>query len=218
MPDPIIVADDDQLDTFLLFSNSHDGTYPIDIRISTVRVVCNNTLNLALWDKTQGRVFRRGHSDRLALVKEEAVKFFEFVLATQREAQARLNTLAQAACDAQAFTRFLEKLLPIPAKPATAARDSSVARAHETRRIRIEEARKQVAGIYVNGDAHGSAPGECQAPAPKNWWGALNSVTAWVDHVQEIDGDRFSHAMFGGGDDMKSKAFALSREFAGTAK
>lgn len=117
LPKPIIVADDDQLDTFLLFSNSHDGTYPIDIRISTVRVVCNNTLNLALRDKTQGRVFRRGHSDRPGLVKEEAAKFFEVVLAAQCEAQARMNALAQAACEMEAFTRFLEKLLPIPADP-----------------------------------------------------------------------------------------------------
>lgn len=210
LPNPIIVAGKDRLDTFLLFSNSQDGTYPIDIRISTVRVVCNNTLNLALRDKTKGRVFRRGHSDRLELVQEEAAKFFGVVLAAQREAQARMDALAQAACDMEAFTRFLKKLLPVPAEPATAARDSSVARAYETRRIRIEDARKQVACIYVNGYA------DC--PTPRNWWGALNSVTAWVDHVQKIEGDRFGHAMFGSGDDMKSKAFALSQELAGTAK
>jgi hypothetical protein len=34
----------------------------------------------------------------------------------------------------------------------------------------------------------------------------LNSVTAWVDHLQEIDGDRYAHIMFGGGDEMKAKA------------
>jgi hypothetical protein len=34
----------------------------------------------------------------------------------------------------------------------------------------------------------------------------LNSVTAWVDHLQEIDGARYAHIMFGGGDEMKAKA------------
>ena len=36
------------LSTYLLYSNSHDGTYAIDIRMTAIRVVCNNTLNLAL--------------------------------------------------------------------------------------------------------------------------------------------------------------------------
>jgi hypothetical protein len=39
------------------------------------------------------------------------------------------------------------------------------------------------------------------SPAEKNWWGGLNSITAWVDHVSEVDGDRYANAMFGGPED-----------------
>ncbi len=47
LPKSITLPGEDKLDTYLLFSNSHDGTLPIDIRLTTVRVVCNNTLTLA---------------------------------------------------------------------------------------------------------------------------------------------------------------------------
>lgn len=37
----------------------------------------------------------------------------------------------------------------------------------------------------------------------------LNAVTVWVDHIQEIKGDRFAHMTFGGGDTLKGKALEL---------
>ena len=61
LPKSIVLPGEDKLDTYLLFSNSHDGTLPIDIRLTTVRVVCNNTLTLALRKKDQAHVFRREH-------------------------------------------------------------------------------------------------------------------------------------------------------------
>jgi phage/plasmid-like protein (TIGR03299 family) len=212
LPEPIVVAGHDQLDVFLLFSNSHDGSYPIDIRISTVRVVCNNTLNQALNDKTEGHVFRRGHSGRLELVKDAAVKFFAVVLATQLEVQERMNRMAQTACDAQAFAAFLDRLLPIPTKPATASTNPSVSSAYETRCIKIEAARQEVIGVNDNGYRDPSAPNAWHPAAEKTWWGALNSVTAWVDHLQKFDGHRFAHKMFGSGADLKSKAFKVATE------
>jgi phage/plasmid-like protein (TIGR03299 family) len=51
LPESIVLPGEDKLDTYLLFSNSHDGTLPIDIRLTTVRVVCNNTLSIALRKK-----------------------------------------------------------------------------------------------------------------------------------------------------------------------
>jgi hypothetical protein len=55
---PIAVGGDDQVDTSLLYSNSHDGSQAVDMRIGTVRVVCRNTLNLALSEQAR-RALRR---------------------------------------------------------------------------------------------------------------------------------------------------------------
>jgi phage/plasmid-like protein (TIGR03299 family) len=46
--DPIVVKDDDRVDRFILLSNSHDGRGALSLRFTPIRVVCQNTLNLAL--------------------------------------------------------------------------------------------------------------------------------------------------------------------------
>jgi hypothetical protein len=43
-------------------------------------------------------------------------------------------------------------------------------------------------------------------PEDKTWWGALNTVTAWVDHVQKTNADRYAHILFGEGDRIKTTA------------
>jgi len=34
----------------------------------------------------------------------------------------------------------------------------------------------------------------------------LNSVTAWSDHLQTTESDRYAHVLFGNGDKLKSAA------------
>ena len=52
---------------------------------------------------------------------------------------------------------------------------------------------------------------ERQPTAEKTWWGALNTVTGWVDHVQATRGDRYAHILFGAGDRLKTSALDLAQ-------
>lgn len=47
MPESIEIMGD-QIETYLVFTNTHDGTNAVKAAVTPVRVVCNNTLNLAL--------------------------------------------------------------------------------------------------------------------------------------------------------------------------
>lgn len=47
MPQEYIIAGE-HISPYLLFSNSHDGSGAVKVAITPIRVVCNNTLNLAL--------------------------------------------------------------------------------------------------------------------------------------------------------------------------
>lgn len=47
LPKTYVMAGD-RISSFLVFSNSHDGSGAVRVAITPVRVVCNNTLNLAL--------------------------------------------------------------------------------------------------------------------------------------------------------------------------
>jgi phage/plasmid-like protein (TIGR03299 family) len=207
LPEDIRLPGDDVLNTYLLFSNSHDGSLPIDIRLTTVRVVCNNTLTLALHGKVDGKVFRRGHNGSYQVVEAEAKAFFAAVLAQQTETAEVMTKLGKAECTDAAFDAFLQRLLPVPSKPATASTNSTVLRAYETRTQTVLATRHAIKGVHLHGTTATAESAAVISPAQKTWWGGLNSVTAWVDHVQKIEGDRYAHIMFGKGDSLKTDAF-----------
>ena len=49
-------------------------------------------------------------------------------------------------------------------------------------------------------------------PAELTLWGALNAVTAYVDHVQVFNDDKYAQIMFGKGDQLKKTAYNLAFE------
>jgi len=207
LPKSITLPGEDKLDTYLLFSNSHDGTLPIDIRLTPVRVVCNNTLTLALQKKGQAHVFRRGHSGSYEVIKAEAEAFFQSVLAQQVETQTVMEQLVHAKCSDNTFAAFLKKLLPDPTRPVTADTNVAVERGFDTRTHTIAAQRNEIMRVHTEGHKLPVDSNFVIAAAEKNWWGGLNSITAWVDHVSEIEGDRYANVMFGGGDRLKTVAF-----------
>ena len=205
LPEDICVGGDDVVETYLLYSNSHDGSQPIDIRLTTVRVVCRNTLSFAL-NGHSARAFRWRHRDDPSVVEREARAFLDLTTEHVRASQRALASLAARPCDDAAFRCFLAALLPDPTPVAVNA-SPAVARSFETRLANAVEARAAIERIRLQGLPDRSIP----ADSP-TWWGAVNAVTAWVDHAQAIKGNRYAHALFGAGDRLKSRAFEMATE------
>ena len=70
-------AGNDIVQLYVIFTTSHDGTGSVNAMVSPVRVVCNNTLNLAL-KSNEGKLSLRhtsGILDRLDLRNAENAKF-----------------------------------------------------------------------------------------------------------------------------------------------
>lgn len=78
-PKPIVLdaQRDDLIEMYVVFTTSHDGSGAVRCMVTPVRVVCNNTLNLAMKNNI-GRVsFRHtlNVNNRLDLLKEENAEF-----------------------------------------------------------------------------------------------------------------------------------------------
>lgn len=203
LPEEIRVGGHDVLETYLLFSNSHDGTLPIDIRLTTVRVVCNNTLTIALESTGLNKVFKRGHDGSNAIIKAEAKEFFKFATQQTKKTEELFTRLAKLKCNKGDFEKFLVKLMPDPSRPITADSSSTVRKSYETRMKTVIGNRKEVMGVHEHGIQSMKI-----TPSEETWWGALNSITAWVDHVQASNNDRYAHILLGGGNQLKSRALS----------
>jgi len=202
----IVVDRDDELDTYMLFSNSHDGTLAIDFRITTVRVVCQNTLSLALTQKPFSHVFRHAHDIDPESLEIETQQFFAVCRAATNLLQQEFRAMHAVRLEHRQFPTFVEQLLPFPRPPARVATDPVLRRSHETRCANITKERGKVVDVFTTGINNGIKipPGE------ETVWGALNAVTAYVDHIQSIGGDRYAHILFGNGAVLKRSAYELA--------
>lgn len=209
LPTEITIGESDVIEPYLLYSNSHDGSRAIDIRLTTIRIACQNILNLALQAKSTTLMspFRHAHRHSPDMLRHDAKEFFRLVLAQCEVAQQLFTRLSGARCTASDFKAFLTSLLPEPKRPVTADQNPAVRKGYETRVESILAARRGVDSVFRHG-----IPEQRISPAGDNWWGALNAVTGWVDHVQEVKSDRFAHMTFGSGDMLKGKALKLAQK------
>jgi phage/plasmid-like protein (TIGR03299 family) len=206
LPEDIRVGGDDVVETYLLYSNSHDGSQPIDIRLTTVRVVCRNTLSFAL-NGHSARAFRWRHRDDPSVIERVAVDFLQLTTRQIREQEKNFRELAARHCDDAAFARFLARLLPDPPPPQSLGAGGTAVRAWNTRRTTVAAARAALTNVRTEG-----VPAREIPPDMPTWWGAVNAVTGWVDHLQRTGGDRYAHALFGTGKRLKSHALELAVE------
>jgi phage/plasmid-like protein (TIGR03299 family) len=227
-----IVADRDGRDVvepYILLTNSHDGSRAVQILPTTVRVLCNNTLSMALAGKHR-LSFTMKHTRNLAKRIEEARKALGLVRQRAEGFAEGIRQLGQIqVSDAKAadyFKKVFEmKTLDSKANGAVdgaavlgsilegqAARREIVAdllkadsEFTERQRRNERELLDQLVANFQSDLAAGTA------------WGAVNAVTEYVDHQQRRRNEesRFSAALLGEGARVKDAAFQAAFQLAG---
>jgi phage/plasmid-like protein (TIGR03299 family) len=185
------VGKEDGVGGFLLLSTSCDKTLATTARFTTVRVVCNNTLSMAVkegqaisfthlsqWDSEKMR-------DKIAEQVESFGAFMEMA-----------KHLKQQKCDVAAAQNFMKQILFTPKELETLEPAS------------IEKYRpyKRIMELF-NGEAKGWELDGVRGTR----WGLLNSITEYLDHHSPARSDdaRLNSAWFGTGDTLKTKAVDL---------
>lgn len=149
---------EDPTKPYLLLSNAHDGTGAVRVLFTTVRVVCNNTLNIAL--RGQGVTIR--HTTNVKTKVREAQRILGLARESFAAYDEQAKRLAQMQMGDKALDAFLNSLFPVPTDAEPTTQDTN-------RKNLIRDLFESGAGTEIPG-VRGTA------------WAALNAVTDYVDH------------------------------------
>jgi len=186
----------DRVENYMLFSNPHKFGKAIDIRMTPIRVVCNNTLTLSLSQKSDKMV-------TLSHRKEFNPEMVKEQLGIAREKLENYKTMAEFLGSKRYTTeRLVEYLETIyPSKIKKEDRDPKVPTTVNAKRA-FELIETQPGANYAKG----------------SWWQAFNAVTYSTDHLQGNSTDgRLSSAWYGRNRRLKLKALNTALEMAEAA-
>ena len=185
---------DDKSSAYLLFCTSHDGSYSYQLRGCMERVVCNNTLDIALSERTKN-VFKIRHTKNALSKVADAHRALESVAGDVKSVEQKLQFLAGRKVTRESLDKLMLRLFPLKAKDDGAPEESS------TRRNNVLA---EVLSLYDAND--GNAFPEQRGTA----YNLLNAVTAYTDHTRSTKGDmRAQSALFGSGRALKDSALSL---------
>lgn len=183
----------DVTEGYLLLTNPHDYGKSIDARLTGIRVVCNNTISMALGDKGAYAVtlnHRRAFDP-------ERLKSMLGVAHLSMESQKEIaEFLASKRYTEEKAKEFFSKVFPLPAASVEKGKEAPLARAA----LEIVE----------------TQPGADFAPG--TYWNLLNAVTYMVDHTLGRSQDtRLASAWYGSNRGRKVATQALAVEMAKAA-
>jgi len=197
----IQVGSADDLNVYLLFSTSHDGTLSYNFRIVVERVVCQNTLGIALGERTKAS-FSIRHTSKAQDRIDDAHRVLADMGDDIARIQDKLNFLAGRKMTREAMGTIMDRLFPKRTK------DDGETPVNATRR---ENILADVLKIYELND--GNAFQDQRGTA----YNLLNAITNYADHERSTRGNgmgRAESALFGSGNQLKDRAFEVIVEAA----
>lgn len=157
MPTARVAGDD--VDPYLCFTNTHDGSGSVKVCVTPVRIWCMNTLNLAL--RTAKRSWSMKHVGALELKLSEARMTLEladkYMLALDDEA----NKLANVTVTDEKLEKILNEMFPL--------KEDATERQKDT----VKAAKDEIMIAYFMPDI---------AKFRGTAWGVVNAVADMVDH------------------------------------
>lgn len=202
VPKADISVNSDKHESYLVFTTAHDGSMAHTAKLTTVRVVCQNTLNSAL--SSEGAIFRVKHTQSADARLDRAKQLMTGITVDALALQKKFEQLAARKMTRESMVTVLNRLFPAPAEKD----------ANTTRR---ENVLTDVLNLYASND-NGANP-EIAGSA----YNLLNAVTEYTDHYRSAritesrqgysqQQARAENAVSGTGDRLKNSALAVIDE------
>lgn len=189
----------DKVGGYLLLATATDGSMATTGTFTTVRVVCNNTLTMALGATkgNQHKISHRSHfnpeamQDKLGIAHEQFAHF--------RHAALRLANRTTTKQQAEELT------LRLLAPPKVLA-DIAHASADDISKVVESKGFQSIQALF-----EGQGQGSNMDGVAGTQWGWLNAVTEYTDHHirAQSDENRTHSAWFGAGEALKARAVDL---------
>lgn len=108
MPDRLIAGD--KTEPYMCFTNTHDGTGAVRVCMTPIRVVCNNTLNLAL--ESAQRAWSVRHVGNISAKLVEAQQCLELADNYMNELETKAYQMANTTVSDDRLREILDQLFP----------------------------------------------------------------------------------------------------------
>lgn len=191
---PIEIVKGDEIEKFILLSNSHDGTLAVRCGFTPIRVVCNNTLSMAM-NNAGSNLIRIKHS-------KSAVDNLESLRETMNLANQQFETtannyyklLAKKSISAKDLETYIKTVLDIQ-------KDSETGK-FSTRATNIVD---NLIKLFENGIGN-NLPG-----IKGTYWAAYNSITDYLSHHRGNNLDnRYDSLWFGDSAQINKRALTVA--------
>tara|TARA_R110000868_G_scaffold130352_1_gene339992 strand:+ start:162 stop:1121 length:960 start_codon:yes stop_codon:yes gene_type:complete len=186
----------DQTDNYFLFTNPHQFGKSINIRMTPIRVVCNNTLTLSL-SQDSDKMVTVNHRKAFDpdMVKEQ--------MGIAKEKMEQYKSMAAFLGSKRAtgdnIIQYFNEVFGAPAKEKV---EGTMPFTSRNAKIAMENLTTQPGAQFAEG----------------SWWQAFNSVTYMTDHLQGREGDsRLQSAWYGRNRKVKLNALDKALVYAEAA-
>jgi phage/plasmid-like protein (TIGR03299 family) len=193
LPKEILVVGDDISHKYLLLSNSHDGKSSVQIKFTPVRVVCQNTLTMAL---SKGPMLRVPHTGDLQEGLRQAERNLGLIHKHFDDLRTTFQAMTRITINSARLATYVKLVFP---DPSDLEDEQAVARVHRDRAI--------AAHLFQEGHGNDSKG------VAGTLWAAYNGVVESVDFAvsKRTDKERLEHIWFGNGYLLKARAFETAK-------
>jgi phage/plasmid-like protein (TIGR03299 family) len=202
----ICVGGKDEIQRYILLANGHNAATAVRIILTPIRVVCQNTLTLAV--ETAKAEFRVHHGANMQKKLDAARGQLGAVLRQYELLADRFDEMVKRSMPNQDLQKYLDVVFPLPIRGRLSERNYDAAIAE------VESRKKGCAELFENGR------GNTEPGIRGSLWAAYNGVTDWADHRMRFRSpyQRMNSVFFGEAGRIKTRALRNALELIGDKK
>jgi phage/plasmid-like protein (TIGR03299 family) len=196
-----VVDGGDEHKTYIMVANSHDGSLAYQMKLVDTRIVCANTLSVAIQE--DGAAFKIRHTVNAQTRMSAALQVMQHVKREAVGLKGKMLRLADRKLTRESIEHVLDRLFP-------KSKDEQASQMRRNGTI------SEVLSLYEQNDANAYASIKGTA------YNLLNAVTEYADHFRTARGNgskpeqvataRAESALFGSGDKLKTQALTVILE------